>query len=142
MAQLAGQTISSACTDTKRYLACRIPLSTCHSQIGKWCGNKPRVLVLNRVDMISERDKASWTRHFNAAGTHVCWTDGVSGLGTGQVSTSLLRQVASLLPRAPSQLGAIGRTIQVWDLLQGMAVCVPVGGHVLLVQLLHACMHA
>ncbi len=64
---------------------CRIPLSTCHSQIAKWCGNKPRVLVLNRVDMVSERDKASWTRHFNAAGTHVCWTDGVSGLGTGQV---------------------------------------------------------
>ena len=65
--------------------ACRIPLSTCHSQIAKWCGNKPRVLVLNRLDMISERDKVAWTRHFNAAGTHVCWTNGVSGLGTGQV---------------------------------------------------------
>lgn len=61
-------------------------MSTCHSQIAKWCGNKPRVLVLNRVDMVSERDKAAWTGHFKAAGTHVCWTDGVSGLGTGQVS--------------------------------------------------------
>lgn len=69
-------------------LACRIPLSTCHSQMGKWCGAKPRVLVLNRVDMVSERDKASWTRYFNAAGTHVCWTDGVSGLGTGQVGNT------------------------------------------------------
>ena len=71
-------------------MACRIPLSTCHSQIAKWCGNKPRVLVLNRLDMISERDRVSWTRHFNAAGTHVCWTDGVSGLGTGQVCGPLL----------------------------------------------------
>lgn len=67
-------------------------MSTCHSQIGKWCGNKPRVLVLNRVDMISERDKAAWTRHFNAAGTHVCWTDGVSGYGTGQVGLDTLTQ--------------------------------------------------
>ena len=83
-------------------LACRIPLSTCHSQIAKWCGNKPRVLVLNRLDMISERDKVAWTRHFNAAGTHVCWTDGVTGLGTGQVGATaptswLLMACADLL---------------------------------------------
>ncbi|CAL5230055.1 g13506 [Coccomyxa viridis] len=77
----------------------RIPLSTCHSQIAKWCGNKPRVLVLNRVDMVSERDKASWTRHFNAAGTHVCWTDGVSGLGTGQVKKAAMEASAEINAR-------------------------------------------
>ncbi|CAK0784104.1 hypothetical protein CVIRNUC_007307 [Coccomyxa viridis] len=74
----------------------RIPLSTCHSQIAKWCGNKPRVLVLNRLDMISERDKVAWTRHFNAAGTHVCWTDGVSGLGTGQVKKAAMEASAEI----------------------------------------------
>jgi Ras superfamily GTP-binding protein YlqF len=30
----------------------RIPLATRHPQIGQWLGNKERVLVLNRVDMI------------------------------------------------------------------------------------------
>jgi hypothetical protein len=63
----------------------RIPFSTCHSQLAKWCGSKPRLLLLNRVDMISESDRAAWTRYFVQQKTPVLWTDGVSGLGSGQV---------------------------------------------------------
>jgi ribosome biogenesis GTPase A len=88
----------------KGYWPRRIPLSTCHSQIEKWCGVKPRVLVLNRVDMVSERDRASWTRYFSAAGTHVSWTDGVSGQGTGQVGKHLFFVGYSLWLLSP-QLG-------------------------------------
>jgi ribosome biogenesis GTPase A len=63
----------------------RIPQSTCHPSIPKWCGTKPRLLLLNRVDMVGEDDKAAWSRHFAQQGAHALWTDGVSGLGTGQV---------------------------------------------------------
>ena len=63
----------------------RISFSTCHSQLAKWCGSKPRLLLLKRVDMISESDRAAWTRYFVQQKTLVLWTDGVSGLGSGQV---------------------------------------------------------
>ncbi|BDA45145.1 Ribosome biogenesis GTPase A [Coccomyxa sp. Obi] len=68
----------------------RIPMSTCHSQLAKWCGTKPRLLLLNRVDMISDSDRAAWTRHFVQHKTPVLWTDGVSGLGVGQVRKAAL----------------------------------------------------
>lgn len=60
-------------------------MSTCHSQLAKWCGSKQRLLLLNRVDMVTEKDRAAWTRYFVQQKTPVIWTDGVSGLGSGQV---------------------------------------------------------
>lgn len=63
-------------------------MSTCHGQLAKWCGSKPRLLLLNRVDMITDSDRAAWTRHFVQQKTPVLWTDGVSGLGIGQVGCS------------------------------------------------------
>ena len=65
--------------------ACRIPQSTTHAAIPKWCGPKPRLLLLNRVDQVSDRDRAAWAGHFARQGTPAIWTDGVSGLGSGQV---------------------------------------------------------
>ena len=35
----------------------RIPLSTHHPQTQEWVGSKTKVLVLNRVDMITPRDR-------------------------------------------------------------------------------------
>jgi ribosome biogenesis GTPase A len=32
----------------------RIPLSTRHPKVEAWVGEKPRVLVINRIDMISD----------------------------------------------------------------------------------------
>ena len=34
----------------------RIPMSTRHPSIPKWVGNKPRVMVLNRRDMVSNEE--------------------------------------------------------------------------------------
>ncbi len=44
----------------------RIPMATRHPQIPEWVGNKARVLVLNRVDMIPSKVRQLWTEWFKS----------------------------------------------------------------------------
>ena len=62
----------------------RIPASTAHPSVARWCGAKPRLVLLNRLDMVAEADRDAWAAHFAAAQQSVLWTDGASGLGVGQ----------------------------------------------------------
>lgn len=63
----------------------RIPMSTRHPQIPEWIGNKPRVLLINRKDMVGELDRAAWSRFFSARGHTVQWTNGNMGDGVDRV---------------------------------------------------------
>ena len=58
--------------------------STAHPSVARWCGAKPRLVLLNRVDMVAEDDRDAWAAHFAAAAQPVIWTDGASGQGVGQ----------------------------------------------------------
>lgn len=40
----------------------RCILSTEHPQLDTWAHNKPRLLIINRVDMISPEDQKQWQR--------------------------------------------------------------------------------
>lgn len=59
----------------------RIPLATQHPQIQQWVGSKERVLVLNRVDMISSQARHQWTEWFRAQGEEPFFTDAQHGKG-------------------------------------------------------------
>lgn len=63
----------------------RIPRATCHRQIPEWCGARPRLLVMNRVDMISDSERSLWTADFGRRKTPVYWTNSKSGVGIPQV---------------------------------------------------------
>lgn len=63
----------------------RIPMSTRHPHVPKWAGNKPRLLLLNRRDMITEADRQAWTEFFVSRGRKVMWTDGNQGDGVTRV---------------------------------------------------------
>ena len=67
----------------------RIPQSSSHPSLGKWSHGKPRVLVVNRADMVSERDRELWHAHLVDRHANVVWTDGVKGIGVGQVGASV-----------------------------------------------------
>ena len=54
-------------TQTSPARACRIPASTAHPSVARWCGAKPRLVLLNRVDMVAEADRDAWAAHFAAA---------------------------------------------------------------------------
>ncbi len=59
----------------------RIPLATHHPQIDEWVGDKPRVLVLNRLDMIFPQVRSQWVDWFKRHGEVAYSTNAKQGQG-------------------------------------------------------------
>lgn len=64
----------------------RIPLSTLHPDLNRWIGDKKRVLVINRVDMISPAVRDRWQAWFKSQGQVPYYTNANQGKGVGQVA--------------------------------------------------------
>ncbi|XP_022963690.1 DAR GTPase 3, chloroplastic [Cucurbita moschata] len=87
----------------------RIPMSTSHPQMDAWVGNRRRILVLNREDMISSADRNAWADYFTRQGIKVVFSNGKLGMGAmklGRLAKTLAadvnvkRRAKGLLPRA------------------------------------------
>lgn len=94
----------------------RIPLSTTHPQMDVWLGNRKRILVLNREDMISKADRNAWATYFARQGIKVVLSNGQLGMGTMKLSrfakslaasVNVKRREKGLLPR-PVRAGIVG----------------------------------
>lgn len=94
----------------------RIPLSTEHPQVRQWLGNKQRVLVLNRLDMIPVQAREQWTDWFRTQGEEPYFTDAQHGKGIEAVTKAAQaagaqmnqrRRDRGMLPR-PVRAGVIG----------------------------------
>jgi ribosome biogenesis GTPase A len=59
----------------------RIPLSSHHPQVTEWIGSKPRILVLNRMDMIPAALRQQWLTWFKEQGEKPYFTDAKEGEG-------------------------------------------------------------
>ncbi len=59
----------------------RIPLATHHPQIEEWVGSKTRLLVINRVDMISPQVRSLWIDWFRNEGETPYFTNAQHGQG-------------------------------------------------------------
>jgi len=59
----------------------RIPLASQHPQVSQWVGNKPRLLVINRQDMIPEALHSEWIAWFQSQGFSPYLTDAQQGKG-------------------------------------------------------------
>ncbi len=64
----------------------RIPLTTHHPQTAEWVGNKSRVLVINRVDLITPKMQQLWTSWFQEQGETPYWTNAQQGKGIREVA--------------------------------------------------------
>lgn len=64
----------------------RIPVSTLHPKVDIWVGEKPRVLVINRVDMISSEARTAWETWFRQQGEVPYFTDGQQGKGVKAIA--------------------------------------------------------
>ncbi|MEQ8996119.1 MAG: ribosome biogenesis GTPase YlqF [Coleofasciculus sp. B1-GNL1-01] len=64
----------------------RIPLTTHHPQTAEWVGNKSRVLVINRMDLITPKVQQLWTSWFEAQGEMSYWTNAQQGKGIREVA--------------------------------------------------------
>uniref|UniRef100_A0A6M2F0Q7 G domain-containing protein n=1 Tax=Populus davidiana TaxID=266767 RepID=A0A6M2F0Q7_9ROSI len=94
----------------------RIPLSTTHPQMDVWLGNRKRILVLNREDMISKADRNAWATYFARQGIKAVYSNGQLGMGTMKLSrfakslaasVNVKRREKGLLPR-PVRAGIVG----------------------------------
>lgn len=64
----------------------RIPLSTQHPQIPQWIGSKARVLVLNRLDMITPAVRQLWVSWFQSQGETPYFTNAQQGTGVREIA--------------------------------------------------------
>lgn len=94
----------------------RIPLATHHPQVPNWVGGKARVLVLNRVDMISPPVRDLWAKWFEETGEISYFTNAALGKGIDAVAAAAQeagvrvnqrRRDRGMLPR-PVRAAAIG----------------------------------
>ncbi|MXW40572.1 MAG: ribosome biogenesis GTPase YlqF [Synechococcus sp. SB0668_bin_15] len=60
----------------------RILLASRHPSLERWVGNKPRVLVVNRRDMVPAAARSCWRRWFQQQGEDPVWCDGRGGGGS------------------------------------------------------------
>ena len=62
-------------------LDARIPLASHHPDVPQWIGEKPRILVLNRMDMIPESVLQAWLNWFKDQGESPYCTNAKQGKG-------------------------------------------------------------
>ncbi|AUT03430.1 ribosome biogenesis GTPase YlqF [Nostoc sp. CENA543] len=64
----------------------RIPLATRHPQIDEWVGNKTRILVLNRLDMIPTQVRSLWVNYFQNRDEEPYFTNAQHGQGVNALA--------------------------------------------------------
>jgi ribosome biogenesis GTPase A len=64
----------------------RIPLATHYPAIDQWIGDKGRVLILNRVDMVTPEGRTIWQDWFKEQGDAVYFTDAKRGAGVATLA--------------------------------------------------------
>jgi ribosome biogenesis GTPase A len=64
----------------------RIPLASHHPNVADWIGAKPRILVLNRVDMIPADVRQNWTDWLRSGAEMPYFTNAKQGKGTRAIA--------------------------------------------------------
>lgn len=77
----------------------RIPLTTHHPKMEHWVGDRGRVLVLNRVDMISPAARAAWQDWFEAQGETPLFTNAQRSKGISAVTAAATAAGAAMNQR-------------------------------------------
>jgi len=75
-------------------LDARIPVSSRNPDIDAICGDKPRMVILNRIDMADPARTRAWADHFKARGFSVIQTDCKNRKGITDFSPALNRLLA------------------------------------------------
>ncbi len=90
----------------------RIPLSSRNPDIDTICCNKPRMMILNRIDMADPVMTKQWASYFRKKGESVLETDCKNRKGTSQFAPAVRALLQEKLQRY-SEKGQAGRTIRV-----------------------------
>ena len=92
-------------------LDARIPIASRNPDIDAICGNKPRVIVLNRIDMADPALTKKWAEHFRAKGYAVLQTDCKTKKGISGFVPAVRTLLAEKLARY-AEKGQVGRPLK------------------------------
>ena len=93
-------------------LDARIPGASRNPDIDRLAGDKPRLIILNRIDLADPAMTARWKKHYEAKGFSVLETDARSGKGVNGFAPAVRRLLADKLRDYESK-GQVGRALRV-----------------------------
>lgn len=93
-------------------LDARIPRSSRNPDIDRLAAGKPRLIILNRVDLADPAMTAKWKKYFESQGMAILETDAKSGRGVGGFAAAVRCLLADKL-REYEAKGQVGRTLRV-----------------------------
>lgn len=89
----------------------RIPQSSRNPELGKWIGDKRRLLILNKSDAADPNITARWIRYYEEAGIPAIAIDAKSGRGVQQFLPKV-REILSDVIERRAQKGMVGRPLR------------------------------
>lgn len=93
-------------------LDARIPYSSRNPDIDRLAGDKPRLIILNRVDLADPQMTARWRKYFESRGLAILETDAKSGKGVGSFAPAVRRLLKDKLAAYEAK-GQVGRPLRV-----------------------------
>ncbi|MBQ1404772.1 MAG: ribosome biogenesis GTPase YlqF [Oscillospiraceae bacterium] len=90
----------------------RIPVSSRNPDLDSICGDKPRMIILNRIDMADPARTKQWAAWFKAREMAVIQTDCKSRKGIADFAPALRRLLADKLRRY-AEKGMVGKPLKV-----------------------------
>ena len=93
-------------------LDARIPRSSRNPDIDRLAGDKPRLVILNRIDLADPKITARWKKYFEAQGLAILETDARSGKGVNGFAPAVRRLLADKI-REYEAKGQVGRPLRV-----------------------------
>ena len=93
-------------------LDARIPFSSRNPDIDRLAADKPRLVILNRIDLADPKITEEWKKHFEAQGMMVLLTDAKSGKGVKSFVPAVKKLLEDKL-RDYEAKGQVGRPLRV-----------------------------
>ena len=93
-------------------LDARIPRSSRNPDINRLAGDKPRLVILNRIDLADPKITARWKKYFEAQGLAILETDARSGKGVNGFAPAVRRLLAGKIREFEAK-GQVGRPLRV-----------------------------
>lgn len=76
-------------------------------QIDEWIGHRPKVVVMNREDMVTGADRLAWAQYYGQQAVSFCFTDGKRGAVSAPMPT-----LPVLVSRYSDNQGAVTIKVQ------------------------------
>ena len=90
----------------------RIPLASRNPDVDEMVGDKPRMMVLNRVDQADPRQTKRWAAYFRGKGYAVLEANAKGGMGTAQFAGAVRELLRDKLA-SYAEKGQVGRVVRV-----------------------------